>query len=147
MSHRGWLKKKSGGVLGTYQRRFLVLDNSTLSYFKTETSPSPQGVIALATSRLDPTSSKLKFAVVTPGRTYDFTTATEEDRAEWVAKLGPAIAAAADTPGAASAHAAADAVFASIDVNSDGTITDDELLVACLERGVAEEEVSRATCH
>ena len=103
-------------------------------------------MIALATAHLD-TTSKLKFALVCPGRTYDFTAATEADRAEWVAKLGPAIEAAALAPGAASAHAAADAVFASIDVNSDGTITDDELLVACLERGVAEEEASRATCH
>ena len=101
MSHRGYLKKKSGGVLGNFQSRFCVLDNNALSYFKTESSPSPQGVIALATARLDTTSSKLKFALVCPGRTYDFTAATEADRAEWVAKLGPAIEAAASAPGAA----------------------------------------------
>ena len=83
MSHRGYLKKKSGGVLGNFQSRFCVLDNNALSYFKTESSPSPQGVIALATARLDTTSSKLKFALVCPGRTYDFTAATEADRAEY----------------------------------------------------------------
>ena len=56
MSHRGYLKKKSGGVLGNFQSRFCVLDNNALSYFKTDASPSPQGVVSRATACQQPSS-------------------------------------------------------------------------------------------
>ena len=39
-------------------------------------------------------------------------------------------------------HQTADAIFTSIDTDADGKITDDELLVACLERGVGDTDVS-----
>ena len=39
-------------------------------------------------------------------------------------------------------HQTADAIFTSIDTDGDGKITDDELLVACLERGVGDTDVS-----
>lgn len=85
----GWLVKE-GGSIKTWKKRFFILKNAELSYYKNK-GEEELGRIILATATLIQASDKRKkpncFEVVTPSRIYAFSAETEQERTEWLAAL------------------------------------------------------------
>lgn len=90
----GWLVKE-GGSIKTWKKRYFVLRNGELSYFK---NPGEEalGTIALvggATSGIEISDSKKKphcFQIVTPSRTYLLSADNDDERKAWLDALNEA---------------------------------------------------------
>jgi len=89
----GWLVKE-GGSFKSWKKRYFVLKNGELSYFK---NPGEEalGTVSLggATSGIEITDSKKKphcFQIVTPSRTYLLSADNDDDRKAWLEALNEA---------------------------------------------------------
>jgi len=89
----GWLVKE-GGSIKTWKKRYFVLKNGDLSYYK---NPGEEalGTISLAeaTSGIEISDSKKKsycFQIVTPNRTYLLSAESDDERKGWLDALNEA---------------------------------------------------------
>lgn len=87
----GWLVKE-GGSIKTWKKRWFVLKEGVLSYFKKQGDTEPAGSIDMTTSSgvksgSDKGKHKVIFEIVTPSRTYAFSCETEDERKEWMEAL------------------------------------------------------------
>ena len=89
LEKRGWLYKKGEKTLKAadalaWRKRWCVLRNHQLCYFKSQSDASPMGVIPLADHTLEVTSrDEFLFLLHTPYRTYDMRAGTPRELAEW----------------------------------------------------------------
>eukprot|EP00742_Colponemidia_sp_Colp-10_P000606 GILJ01000662.1.p1 GENE.GILJ01000662.1~~GILJ01000662.1.p1 ORF type:complete len:128 (-),score=12.14 GILJ01000662.1:137-520(-) len=91
----GYLTKQ-GGFVKNWKRRYFVLRDNVITYFKTPTSTSPQGIIpldqCLAVKSADDVINKCcSFIVSIPGRTYYILAESDEERDEWIRAVGRSI--------------------------------------------------------
>ncbi|XP_078083032.1 oxysterol-binding protein 2-like isoform X4 [Mustelus asterias] len=86
-THRGWLHKWTNYLKG-YQRRWFVLSNGLLSYYRTqaEMGHTCRGTINLATAHIDVEDS-CTFVLSDSGRTYHLKASSEVERQRWVTAL------------------------------------------------------------
>ena len=85
----GWMIKQ-GGFIKNWKRRWFVLSNTTLKYFKNATNTSPLGVISLSNVSAEPVdaidSPEHYYFKIQPraGRTYYLAVQSDGERQEWV---------------------------------------------------------------
>eukprot|EP00767_Chilomastix_cuspidata_P003086 gnl/Chilomastix_cuspidata/3207.p1 GENE.gnl/Chilomastix_cuspidata/3207~~gnl/Chilomastix_cuspidata/3207.p1 ORF type:complete len:196 (-),score=8.61 gnl/Chilomastix_cuspidata/3207:83-670(-) len=82
----GWLTKE-GGSWKSWKKRWFVLKDSTLYYFKSKTSGSALGTFSLrgAGVRACPEASRAhSFAIITPGRSFNISADSDADRVRWM---------------------------------------------------------------
>ncbi|KAM9446469.1 oxysterol-binding protein 2 isoform 2-T2 [Clarias gariepinus] len=86
-TYKGWLFKWTNYLKG-YQRRWFVLSNGLLSYYRTqaEMAHTCRGTINLATAHID-TDDTCNMMLSSGGRTYHLKAATEVERQKWVTAL------------------------------------------------------------
>uniref|UniRef100_A0A4W3IRP6 Oxysterol-binding protein n=1 Tax=Callorhinchus milii TaxID=7868 RepID=A0A4W3IRP6_CALMI len=86
-AHKGWLYKWTNYLKG-YQRRWFVLSNGLLSYYRTqaEMAHTCRGTINLATAHIDVEDS-CTFVLSDGGRTYHLKASSEVERQRWVTAL------------------------------------------------------------
>ncbi|MCJ8747151.1 hypothetical protein PDJAM_G00150110 [Pangasius djambal] len=86
-TYKGWLFKWTNYLKG-YQRRWFVLSNGLLSYYRTqaEMAHTCRGTINLATAHID-TEDACNIVLSSGGRTYHLKSATEVERQKWVTAL------------------------------------------------------------
>ncbi|GCC35094.1 hypothetical protein chiPu_0013574, partial [Chiloscyllium punctatum] len=86
-THKGWLHKWTNYLKG-YQRRWFVLSNGLLSYYRTqaEMGHTCRGTINLATTHIDIEDS-CTFVLSDSGRTYHLKASSEVERQHWVTAL------------------------------------------------------------
>ena len=92
----GWLLKKSGGkegktsfgnALAKWDRRYIVVEDSKLTYFKRERDAAPAGALEL-TEAVITAGIGLTFDVATRGgRTLTLKADSDESREAWIAAL------------------------------------------------------------
>mmetsp|Transcript_6443 Transcript_6443/g.19522 ORF Transcript_6443/g.19522 Transcript_6443/m.19522 type:complete len:1618 (-) Transcript_6443:166-5019(-) len=82
---RGFLKKRGEGFRN-WRKRWFILKDNFLYYFRNEMDPSITGAIPLENYALVPTSSTdgFEFEIRTPQRTYEIKAATEAERTAWL---------------------------------------------------------------
>jgi RAC serine/threonine-protein kinase len=90
----GWLTKE-GGSIKTVKKRWFILKNGILSYYKNQGDSEPKGTIeiAIASTIRVSTDKKKKpncFEVVTPTRIYAIFAENETDRSQWIEALNVA---------------------------------------------------------
>uniref|UniRef100_A0A671LM49 Oxysterol-binding protein n=1 Tax=Sinocyclocheilus anshuiensis TaxID=1608454 RepID=A0A671LM49_9TELE len=85
--YKGWLFKWTNYIKG-YQRRWFVLSNGLLSYYRTqaEMAHTCRGTINLATAHID-TEDTCNIVLSSGGRTYHLKASTEVERQRWVTAL------------------------------------------------------------
>lgn len=87
MSKEGYLTKE-GGSFKSWKKRWFVLRDGALSYYKQKGDFEPLGTISLTTAgRIQVNSTKKKantFEIPTPSRTYYLTADTETERHTWM---------------------------------------------------------------
>jgi len=91
---QGWLSKE-GGSIKTWKRRYFVLKDGVLAYYKTESEfnkkEEPQGRIPLNNSygvkAAERRGKKNYFEIIMPSRVYAFTADKAEERDNWTAAL------------------------------------------------------------
>lgn len=87
MSKEGYLTKE-GGSFKSWKKRWFVLRDGALSYYKQKGDFEPLGTISLSTAgRIQVNSTKKKpntFEIPTPSRTYYLTADTETERQTWM---------------------------------------------------------------
>lgn len=87
MSKEGFLTKE-GGSFKSWKKRWFILKDGVLSYYKGKGDTEPLGTISLSTAgRIQVNSSKKKanvFEIPTPSRTYYFIADTETERQSWM---------------------------------------------------------------
>jgi RAC serine/threonine-protein kinase len=85
----GFLTKEGGGFK-SWKKRWFVLNNGGLSYYKGKGDTDPLGVIALTSAgRIQPTDRKKKthahgFEIPTPARTFYLCAESETDKHAWI---------------------------------------------------------------
>jgi len=90
----GYLKK-IGGNFKNWRRRWFVLTDESLSYFKEKEDDIPIQAIEMRVCSAikymdDPeTSGGFIFALSTPGRMYKFAASTEAERVQWIEAIKP----------------------------------------------------------
>ncbi|XP_062873928.1 oxysterol-binding protein 2 [Trichomycterus rosablanca] len=86
-TYKGWLFKWTNYLKG-YQRRWFVLSNGLLSYYRTqaEMAHTCRGTINLATAHID-TEDACNIVLNSGGRTYHLKAGTEVERQKWVTAL------------------------------------------------------------
>ncbi|XP_057178505.1 oxysterol-binding protein 2 isoform X2 [Triplophysa rosa] len=86
-TYKGWLFKWTNYIKG-YQRRWFVLSNGLLSYYRTqaEMAHTCRGTINLATAHID-TEDACNIVLSSGGRTYHLKASTEVERQRWVTTL------------------------------------------------------------
>ncbi|KAF7687162.1 oxysterol-binding protein 2 isoform X3 [Silurus meridionalis] len=86
-TYKGWLFKWTNYLKG-YQRRWFVLSNGLLSYYRTqaEMAHTCRGTINLATAHID-TEDACNMVLSSGGRTYHLKAGTEVERQKWVTAL------------------------------------------------------------
>ncbi|XP_017269329.1 oxysterol-binding protein 2 isoform X1 [Kryptolebias marmoratus] len=86
-TYKGWLFKWTNYLKG-YQRRWFVLSNGLLSYYRTqaEMAHTCRGTINLATAHID-TEDACNIVLSSGGRTYHLKASTEVERQRWVTAL------------------------------------------------------------
>ncbi|XP_053466724.1 oxysterol-binding protein 2 isoform X1 [Ictalurus furcatus] len=86
-TYKGWLFKWTNYLKG-YQRRWFVLSNGLLSYYRTqaEMAHTCRGTINLATAHID-TEDVCNMVLSSGGRTYHLKAGTEVERQKWVTAL------------------------------------------------------------
>ncbi|XP_038869011.1 oxysterol-binding protein 2 [Salvelinus namaycush] len=86
-TYKGWLFKWTNYLKG-YQRRWFVLSNGLLSYYRTqaEMAHTCRGTINLATAHID-TEDACNTVLSSGGRTYHLKASTEVERQRWVTAL------------------------------------------------------------
>ncbi|XP_060763533.1 oxysterol-binding protein 2 isoform X2 [Neoarius graeffei] len=86
-TYKGWLFKWTNYLKG-YQRRWFVLSNGLLSYYRTqaEMAHTCRGTINLATAHID-TEDACNIVLSSGGRTYHLKAGTEVERQKWVTAL------------------------------------------------------------
>uniref|UniRef100_A0A672NT51 Oxysterol-binding protein n=1 Tax=Sinocyclocheilus grahami TaxID=75366 RepID=A0A672NT51_SINGR len=86
-TYKGWLFKWTNYIKG-YQRRWFVLSNGLLSYYRTqaEMAHTCRGTINLATAHID-TEDACNIVLSSGGRTYHLKASTEVERQRWVTAL------------------------------------------------------------
>ncbi|XP_038618519.1 oxysterol-binding protein 2 isoform X3 [Tachyglossus aculeatus] len=86
-AYRGWLFKWTNYLKG-YQRRWFVLSNGLLSYYRTqaEMAHTCRGTINLSTAHID-TEDACNIVLSSGGRTYHLKAGTEVERQRWVTAL------------------------------------------------------------
>lgn len=80
----GWMTKQ-GGSVKSWKKRWCLLNENKLYYYKAKTSSKPQGLIEINQNTglsLD-SKSKSTFFIETARRVFPFRCATEEDRTAW----------------------------------------------------------------
>jgi len=93
MTEKTGFLTKEGGSIKTWKRRYFVLKNGELAYFKDkkDASKEPTGVIQLSTATAVQLGERKKhpncFEIVNPGRVYAFSADNEEERSSWVTAL------------------------------------------------------------
>ncbi|KAM8866252.1 oxysterol-binding protein 2 isoform 1-T1 [Synchiropus picturatus] len=86
-THRGWLFKWTNYLKG-YQRRWFVLSNGLLSYYRTqaEMAHTCRGTINLAAAHVD-TEDACNIVLSSGGRTYHLKASSEVERHTWATAL------------------------------------------------------------
>uniref|UniRef100_A0A3Q2XUI9 Oxysterol-binding protein n=1 Tax=Hippocampus comes TaxID=109280 RepID=A0A3Q2XUI9_HIPCM len=86
-TYKGWLFKWTNYLKG-YQRRWFVLSNGLLSYYRTqaEMAHTCRGTINLATAHID-TEDACNIVLSSSGRTYHLKASTEVERQRWITAL------------------------------------------------------------
>ncbi|XP_058013985.1 oxysterol-binding protein 2 isoform X2 [Ahaetulla prasina] len=86
-THRGWLFKWTNYLKG-YQRRWFVLSNGLLSYYRTqaEMAHTCRGTINLSMAHID-TEDSCNIVLSNGGRTYHLKASSEVERQRWVTAL------------------------------------------------------------
>ncbi|XP_028911070.1 oxysterol-binding protein 2 isoform X2 [Ornithorhynchus anatinus] len=86
-AYKGWLFKWTNYLKG-YQRRWFVLSNGLLSYYRTqaEMAHTCRGTINLSTAHID-TEDACNIVLSSGGRTYHLKAGTEVERQRWVTAL------------------------------------------------------------
>ncbi|XP_048836635.1 oxysterol-binding protein 2 isoform X2 [Brienomyrus brachyistius] len=86
-TYKGWLFKWTNYLKG-YQRRWFVLSNGLLSYYRTqaEMAHTCRGTINLATAHID-TEDACNIVLSSGGRTYHLKASSEVERQRWVTAL------------------------------------------------------------
>uniref|UniRef100_A0A8C4RHF2 Oxysterol-binding protein n=1 Tax=Erpetoichthys calabaricus TaxID=27687 RepID=A0A8C4RHF2_ERPCA len=86
-TYKGWLFKWTNYLKG-YQRRWFVLSNGLLSYYRTkaEMAHTCRGTINLATAHID-TEDSCNIVLTSGGRTYHLKASSEVERQRWVTGL------------------------------------------------------------
>eukprot|EP00300_Choanocystis_sp_HF-7_P033401 c45744_g1_i1.p1 GENE.c45744_g1_i1~~c45744_g1_i1.p1 ORF type:complete len:332 (+),score=60.42 c45744_g1_i1:82-996(+) len=89
-AYTGWMTKQ-GGSRKTWRRRWFVLQNHTLSYYKDNTSASPLGIISLQGCSVSKADSQKKancFQIYHPvRRTFYMYPATAVEQEEWLESI------------------------------------------------------------
>jgi hypothetical protein len=81
----GILWKKGQGLTKSWQRRYFVLKNGTLSYHHgVEDCHSPQGELGLLLTSVKALSSPGQFTIISPDKTYVLRAMTDYERDEWM---------------------------------------------------------------
>jgi len=87
---QGWLSKE-GGSIKTWKRRYFVIKEGALVYYRSDGDKEPLGSISLTTSAgIKPTERKGKknyFEIITPSRVFAFSADKSEERDAWVVAL------------------------------------------------------------
>jgi serine/threonine protein kinase len=82
---------KEGGSIKTWKKRWFVLKDGELSYYKSDKDKEVTGVITLDSATAIHKGERKKhpnyFEIVTPSRCYAFSAETEDSRTEWVSAL------------------------------------------------------------
>ncbi|XP_048369877.1 oxysterol-binding protein 2 [Sphaerodactylus townsendi] len=86
-TYKGWLFKWTNYLKG-YQRRWFVLSNGLLSYYRTqaEMAHTCRGTINLSTAHID-TEDSCNIVLSSGGRTYHLKASSEVERQRWVTAL------------------------------------------------------------
>ncbi|XP_014340658.1 oxysterol-binding protein 1 isoform X2 [Latimeria chalumnae] len=86
-TYKGWLFKWTNYLKG-YQRRWFVLSNGLLSYYRTqaEMGHTCRGTINLSTAHID-TEDSCHIVLTNGGRTYHLKASSEVERQRWVTAL------------------------------------------------------------
>ncbi|XP_072272085.1 oxysterol-binding protein 2-like isoform X1 [Pyxicephalus adspersus] len=86
-TYKGWLFKWTNYLKG-YQRRWFVLSNGLLSYYRTqaEMAHTCRGTINLSTAHID-TEDSCNIVLSNGGRTYHLKASCEVERQRWVTAL------------------------------------------------------------
>uniref|UniRef100_A0A8C6P4Q4 Oxysterol-binding protein n=1 Tax=Nothobranchius furzeri TaxID=105023 RepID=A0A8C6P4Q4_NOTFU len=86
-AHKGWLFKWTNYLKG-YQRRWFVLSNGLLSYYRTqaEMAHTCRGTIPLATAHIE-VGDTCHFVLTSGGRTYHLKATSEGECQRWVSAL------------------------------------------------------------
>ncbi|KAM4827454.1 oxysterol-binding protein 2 isoform 1-T1 [Thomomys bottae] len=86
-SYKGWLLKWTNYLKG-YQRRWFVLGNGLLSYYRNqgEMAHTCRGTINLATTQID-TEDSCGILLVSGARNYHLKASSEVDRQQWITTL------------------------------------------------------------
>ncbi|KAG5840329.1 hypothetical protein ANANG_G00187650 [Anguilla anguilla] len=86
-TYKGWLFKWTNYLKG-YQRRWFVLSNGLLSYYRTqaEMAHTCRGTINLATAHID-TEDACNIVLSSGGRTYHLKAGSEVERQRWITAL------------------------------------------------------------
>ncbi|KAG8456205.1 hypothetical protein GDO86_002121 [Hymenochirus boettgeri] len=86
-TYKGWLFKWTNYLKG-YQRRWFVLSNGLLSYYRTqaEMAHTCRGTINLSTAHID-TEDSCNIVLTNGGRTYHLKASCEVERQRWVTAL------------------------------------------------------------
>ena len=79
----GYLNKAGKNVLQQWPKRYLILRDDLLYYYKTSTDDKPLGVINLLLCTIKPNIPDKKFDVILPTRTYFFSADTCEEVVQW----------------------------------------------------------------
>ena len=78
---------KEGGRIKTLKKRWFILRETSLAYYKDEKDETPQGIISLKESKASLTSEAKRpfcFAVATPERTYVCSATSDDEMWEWI---------------------------------------------------------------
>ncbi|KAG9487841.1 hypothetical protein GDO78_007569 [Eleutherodactylus coqui] len=86
-TYKGWLFKWTNYLKG-YQRRWFVLSNGLLSYYRTqaEMAHTCRGTINLSTAHID-TEDSCNIVLSNGGRTYHLKASCEVERQRWITAL------------------------------------------------------------
>jgi len=86
----GWLFKR-GRFIKSWKRRFCVLTNTVLEYYKEKMDTAPQGFILIADIETINTgltaNNKEEFHLITKDRVWNFAAADENNREDWMSSI------------------------------------------------------------
>jgi len=78
-----YLSKAGKNVLQQWPKRFVILRDDLLYYYKTSNDDKPLGIINLMLCTIKPSVSDKKFELILPTRTYFFATETADELTQW----------------------------------------------------------------
>ncbi|KAH0789052.1 ARF GAP-like zinc finger-containing protein [Histomonas meleagridis] len=91
INHEGYLWKKGSGFTKSWQKRYFICQNHTLSYFHgTEDSDKPQGILPLLLTTVKPIKDperRFCFTIISQEKVYVLQALTEWDMNEWIAVI------------------------------------------------------------